>query len=849
MSNTLKAFPVGTAGSKVLVPRGSSGSAISGSFPNPDLNLGSVVSVAAQISGIGDGVQGIASDGTYLYGVIAGEILYRLNVSDGTPHNPSNLFLGSGAKAATYDSGTASVWVTNQSSNQVYQVLVSSYSVINTYTTGGSPRGIASSGAYIWITNFLDNTVTRLLASDGSPQGVFPTGVGPLGVTFDGTYMWIANSIDNTVTLLLASDGSTFATYASSGTAPTDVAASNGLVWVTNSGSNNVAGIDTGGGVQRLTAVGNTPVAIVALGSSLWAANQVDGTVTQIANVDGSVTGTFPTGGAGVAPEAITSDGSHVWVGNNGTGLNIAKMADYGLFVGPVVGGTSISGGNITGTFPDGLAVSTLTAVSGPMSLDGGAITSDGGGNIGAISFTTETGAVNAMQYALSNNYIIDVSGNITLPGHASFDGGLVTTNGSGHLTVGSGLDVTGDINTSTMYRVSGSQIASTNLSDGASLVHNVAGASLVAAYPVGVSPFASASDGTSLWVINSGDNTVSRFALADGTPVGSPLTGFSNPSGICFDGTYMWVCDANSNSVFQIRASDASYIGSPVSVGTYPFSAVYDGTYIWVSCTSSNNAYYLNISPSQSTVAGNVATDQAPEGICFDGTNVWTACVNSSSLTIIVAATQTAASFSPISLSGAASDVCYDGVSRVWAAIYGSGDLVAYNVSDGSPAGFNPVSVGGSVQYVCSDGTYIWASQPGDNSVAQVNLSGSPLSYTSIGTQPAGITAAGGSVWVTEFSANNVGRIELFGSGAVPSGPAGGGLSGAYPNPVVSSAAGSFSVGSNLSVGGLFLLTSGNAPATSGSAGATGQFAWDSGFLYVCISTNTWVRAALSTF
>lgn len=387
MSNTLKAFPVGTAGSKLLVPRGTSGNAISGSFPNPDLNPGSVVSVAAQVSGVGDGIQGLASDGTYLYGVIGGEILYRLNVSDGTPHNPSNIELGSGAKAATYDSGTASVWVTNQSTNQVYQVLASSYSVINTYSTGANPRGITSSGAYIWITNLSDNTVTRLLASDGSAQGVFPTGAGPLGITYDGTYMWIANSIDNTVTLLLASDGSVFATYSSSGTAPTDVAASNGLVWVTNSGSNNVAGIDTGGGVQRLTAVGNTPVAITALGSSLWAVNQLDGTVTQISNVDGSVTGTFPTGGAGVAPEAITSDGSHVWVGNNGTGLNIAKMADYGLFVGPVIGGTSISGGNITGTFPDGLVVSTLTAVSGPASLDSGTITTDGSGNITAVSF------------------------------------------------------------------------------------------------------------------------------------------------------------------------------------------------------------------------------------------------------------------------------------------------------------------------------------------------------------------------------------------------------------------------------------------------------------------------------
>lgn len=38
-------------------------------------------------------------------------------------------------------------------------------------------------------------------------------------------------------------------------------------------------------------------------------------------------------------------------------------------------------------------------------------------------------------------------------------------------------------------------------------------------------------------------------------------------------------------------------------------------------------------------------------------------------------------------------------------------------------------------------------------------------------------------------------------------------------------------------------------APATSTSTGTAGQMAYDSGFIYVCTATNTWVRAALTTF
>ncbi len=38
-------------------------------------------------------------------------------------------------------------------------------------------------------------------------------------------------------------------------------------------------------------------------------------------------------------------------------------------------------------------------------------------------------------------------------------------------------------------------------------------------------------------------------------------------------------------------------------------------------------------------------------------------------------------------------------------------------------------------------------------------------------------------------------------------------------------------------------------APATTASTGAPGQLAYDSSWLYVCVSTNTWVRTALATW
>ena len=37
--------------------------------------------------------------------------------------------------------------------------------------------------------------------------------------------------------------------------------------------------------------------------------------------------------------------------------------------------------------------------------------------------------------------------------------------------------------------------------------------------------------------------------------------------------------------------------------------------------------------------------------------------------------------------------------------------------------------------------------------------------------------------------------------------------------------------------------------PASATATGAQGQIAWDADYIYVCTATNTWKRAALSTY
>lgn len=46
-----------------------------------------------------------------------------------------------------------------------------------------------------------------------------------------------------------------------------------------------------------------------------------------------------------------------------------------------------------------------------------------------------------------------------------------------------------------------------------------------------------------------------------------------------------------------------------------------------------------------------------------------------------------------------------------------------------------------------------------------------------------------------------------------------------------------------------VFAIPNAAAPSTATSTGIAGQIAWDATNIYVCVATNTWVRAALATF
>jgi hypothetical protein len=127
---------------------------------------------------------------------------------------------------------------------------------------------------------------------------------------------------------------------------------------------------------------------------------------------------------------------------------------------------------------------------------------------------------------------------------------------------------------------------------------------------------------------------------------------------------------------------------------------------------------------------------------------------------------------------------------------------------SNGTPAIGSPFSAGpNGVLGMCYDGTYIWVvGYAGSTSISWILASSGALVGTTYehGTYPSFVAYDGANVWVTNNGGNSVTKYSD-------------GIGGTAP--------------------------------TSTSPGTLGQVDFDATYLYICVATNTWVRAALSSF
>jgi hypothetical protein len=288
--------------------------------------------------------------------------------------------------------------------------------------------------------------------------------------------------------------------------------------------------------------------------------------------------------------------------------------------------------------------------------------------------------------------------------------------------------------------------------------------------------PFAIASDGTNVWVVNSVGNTVTEVKASDGSWVrnlSGGSYGFDGISGIAFGGAHLWVANGSGNSVTEMNASDGSWVQT-LSGGSYRFNGphvmAYDGSHLWVGNQSGNSVTELNASDGSwvRTVSGGSYGFNNIFAISFDGTHLWVANTSGNSVTELNASDGSWVQ----TLSGgsygfnAPDAIAFDGT-HLWVANAYGPSVTEIDPTDGS---WVRTASGGSYGFGNPNGivfadNHLWVPNYTKWSVTDLSASdGSWVQTLSGGSygfvEPLGIAFDGTHLWVTNLLGNSVTEI-----------------------------------------------------------------------------------------
>ena len=144
-------------------------------------------------------------------------------------------------------------------------------------------------------------------------------------------------------------------------------------------------------------------------------------------------------------------------------------------------------------------------------------------------------------------------------------------------------------------------------------------GATFAGAGPAGVAVTAG-----SVWVVNSGDATVSRFRprTYESGATGRPIRVGRKPVAIAAGEGALWVADAGADAVTRI--DPGTHATSTIPVGAGPTAVTVGGGLVWVANTAAGTV--SRIDPLLEKVVATIDVGNGPSGIVFDGDFLWVA-------------------------------------------------------------------------------------------------------------------------------------------------------------------------------------------------------------------------------
>jgi serine/threonine-protein kinase len=132
------------------------------------------------------------------------------------------------------------------------------------------------------------------------------------------------------------------------------------------------------------------------------------------------------------------------------------------------------------------------------------------------------------------------------------------------------------------------------------------------------------------VFVVNSGDNSLTRIDASTGKVVGDPIVVGPEPRGIVADFGSVWVTNSGGDTVFRV-STESGELQQEIDVGDMPAQVMHEAGTMWVANQGSNDV--SQIDPREDEVVSTTPVGDEPRGIGAGGGYVWV--VNSENDTV----------------------------------------------------------------------------------------------------------------------------------------------------------------------------------------------------------------------
>lgn len=274
---------------------------------------------------------------------------------------------------------------------------------------------------------------------------------------------------------------------------------------------------------------------------------------------------------------------------------------------------------------------------------------------------------------------------------------------------------------------------------------------------PVGLLPWAMASDGQRVWVANRNTDSLTIIDIrspADAVTI--PAGG--TPAGMAFDGKWMWVSLQNQRRINALNPATREKVYT-ITVGLRPSALAFDpaSEQLWVTNQGDNTVQVID--RLAGTASAPVEVGTLPRALAFAGGRVWVANYSDNTVQAIDPMVGSAAMSIPVGTTprGMAFDDVHQ---RLWVALSGENSVVDVNPITGRLG--QPIPVDAGPRALAFDGQLLWVVNFVGATVQAINPETRTIVRTvPVGPSPRAILYAAGRIWVANQLSDDVWAID----------------------------------------------------------------------------------------